>query len=572
MKMSGFDFSAENRLVQRSSYRYIFPPMIGMIFAQSAPLVDCICVSGTLGEEALSAIATVSPLAYFLNIIAALGGIGCGVVISRCSGSGEKEKAARAFTRSLLMLILVTVILSILTGIFIDPVLRYLSATPENYGYAREYILVSLAGTVFMVLNFAGDYILANDNNENLAMAGDITGAVVNMVIDYVGLYVLHLGIRAAAFGTVFGSFCCCLVYMLHFRKKDRLCRIVSPKKKPGDPGLLEIFKPGSPEALMYCMIGLQLIVQNFVLSEDGGTSGLGNSAVIENLMLLLTIIIAGISDAIYPMAAAYQGEGNRSGMLITKRTLLRTGMIILSIPVILLIALPELVIIPYGISDPVMLSTLPYAIRIVCFTHILVFINTTLIDYLSATEQELQANLALIIQNAVEIPLILLLNRWSGMNSPLYASLLAQIAVLVYLFGFCDNLSGGIKEYRQENLLLLLGGRLGPAFQDEIEAASGEILTNEQLSLIREKMLKPLLKSIPEGASPECTYTILKREDERAAAILRYESKKDYLGAEPGMSEIDFGDQETEVQIPFDTCIRSEFLGMRRMMIVFNI
>ena len=78
--------------------------MVGMIFAQMAPVVDGICVANSMGDEAaLAAIATVGPIDYFFNIIAALGGIGCGVMLSRCSGSGEKAKAGRIFTRSLLI-------------------------------------------------------------------------------------------------------------------------------------------------------------------------------------------------------------------------------------------------------------------------------------------------------------------------------------------------------------------------------------------------------------------------------------------------------------------------------------
>ena len=85
--------------------------MIGMIFAQIAPVVDGICVANSMGdEEALAAIATVGPIGYVFNIIAALGGIGCGVLISRCSGSGEKAKAGRIFTRTLLFMVVTSII------------------------------------------------------------------------------------------------------------------------------------------------------------------------------------------------------------------------------------------------------------------------------------------------------------------------------------------------------------------------------------------------------------------------------------------------------------------------------
>lgn len=181
--MDNLDFRSEHRLIAKSSRRYIFPPMLGLIFAQSAPVVDSLCVSGGIGTEALSAIATAGPVQYGFNVIAALGGIGCGVVISRCCGSGEKEKAARAFTRTLIAMTAATLFFSIFLLIHIEPLLRILCATPENFTYVKEYLRMILAGAVFIVLNFAGDYLLANDNNEKLAMAGDITDAGTKLAV-----------------------------------------------------------------------------------------------------------------------------------------------------------------------------------------------------------------------------------------------------------------------------------------------------------------------------------------------------------------------------------------------------
>lgn len=572
--MSNLDFASKNRLVRRSSYRYIFLPMLGMLFAQIAPVVDSVCVSASpeMGEVALSAIGVVTPVNYAINLICALGGIGCGVVISRCSGAGEKAKAARIFTRTLIMLAAASLILTATCIVFIDPLLRLLCSTPENFGFAKEYLLVTMAGSIFMVINFSGDYILANDNNEKLAMAGDTAGAVVNMIINYVGVYVLHCGIWIVALGTVLGSAVCSCIYLLHFRKKDRLCRIVRPERKEGDPSLLEILKPGSAEAVMYLFFTVQLIVQNFVLRGDGGTSGLGNSALLENLALVFTVIIAGCTDAIYPMASAYNGEQNRCDMLMSKRSLTKSGFILLGIPVALLCVFPQLAMIPYKIDDPVMVRTLPFAIRLVSFNQLLIFIDMIMIDYLSATEQEKKANLAFVVQFVVQIPLTLLLNIWSDMNSPWYAALIAQAAVLVYLCFFCGDLPKGLHRFHRENLLLLKGGKLTPSLVSDFESSAGGIVSEEQQETLRQQMIRPLLEILSDEVHPFGCFTVLERKDGTLAAILHYESKKDLLEDLPEISvdEEDEGDEEQE-NVPSDTCIRSEFLGMRRLMIILS-
>ena len=132
----------ERGLIRRSSIRYMIPLMLGMLFAQSAPMVDAICVSGKLGEDALPALITVMPLGYLISTVGTLGGLGAGVFIAKCSGSGEKAKAARVFSRTMLLMTVFTAFIALLVGIFHEPVLSAFCATEENRDFAREYMLI----------------------------------------------------------------------------------------------------------------------------------------------------------------------------------------------------------------------------------------------------------------------------------------------------------------------------------------------------------------------------------------------------------------------------------------------
>ena len=76
----------------------------------------------------------------------------------------------------------------------------------------------------------------------------------------------------------------------------------------------------------------------------------------------------------------------------------------------------------------------------------------------------------------------------------------------------------------------------------------------------------RPLLSAVPDGACPDSSFTILEREDGRRAVILRYASKKDYLETDQNLTE---RDEDEDTEITSDECIRSEFLGTRRLMIV---
>lgn len=561
--MKLFNERTECGLIRRSSIRYVIPMILGMLFSQSAPAVDAICVSGKLGEEALSALITVMPLGYVISMIGTLGGIGAGVFISKCSGSGDRARAARTFTRSVVLMAVVSAIFALLTGLFQEPILTFLSTTEENRDFARDYLLVTIAGGPILTLAFASEYFLINDNNPNLGMIASIAGAAVNMLVDYLGMYVFHGGIRVAAVGTVLGSAATVLVSLLHMRKKDRLCRFVHLGRREGDPTLWELVKPGWAEGIMYFLLGVQLVVQNYVLSESAGTSGLGNSAIIENLQLFFTIIVAGTTDALFPVVSAYHGEQNDSGMLLAKRTLARISYVLLIPTVLILCIFPGIITSLYAIEDPVMMQTLPWSIRVVSVTMLINFLNTLLMDFLSSTEHEAKAAVAMTIEIVSSCVLALLLEKAFTVDAPWYADLLSNGIVMIYLACFAKNVFRGLVRFYPENLRMLRGGKLNVQSLRQWETESAGILSEEEQKLVSEKLTAPLLASTPEG-DLNSTWTILERNDGHLAVILRAENRR------KGLIQVE-DEEEEEEKVVFNECMQSEFFGMQRWMLVLD-
>ena len=563
-KLQNIEYQHEYTLIRKSAIRYIIPATLTLACGQIAPIIDSICISGGLGDLQLSATSVAMPILYIFNIIGALGGVGCAITVSKCSGSGEKEKAGRAFTMTFFMMVLATIICDLLLFIFIDKLLIFCGATDDNINFAKEYLYVILAGSVFITLMFAGDYILTGDNSPKLALAGNIVAVVVNALIDVIGIFVLHLGIWVTAFGTVFSMFCCCVVYATHLRKPGSLCRFVFTKVKGDKGNLLEFIKPGIPLAVMYALYVTETIVQNNILRFANGSSGLGDAAVIENLQLVITLFLSGASETVMPLSSSFFGEKNRSCMLMSKRVIYRIGMLILFPILAILIIFPQLFIMIYNIKDPVMLETLPAAIRIISLSSVFIFLGDVAVNYLSAIEEERNATISYFIQFGVHLTLIWLISKVDAENAPWYANLFSNIAATAFLLFLCKQYKG-IIGFCRENALLMTGGKAASDVIAGWKKAASEILTGEQMVKVSEKLLDPFENAIPQGEAPLSAFTILDREDGGISVILRYNSKKDYLGD---------GGEEDEDEILekadslYDECIRSEFNSMRRMML----
>jgi len=555
------DNDKNERIFIRYGYiRYILPAVLSMIFGQLAPFVDSVCVSARLGNTALSAFSTVSPVYYIFNIIAVLGGVGGGIGIAKAAGAGERKKAGRIFTAAVIWTAAISVLLSVLCIIYVDKLLLFLCATEENFGYAKEYLLVLLTGMVFYVLEFAGAYILTDDNDPNLAMAGGIVMGVVNMIIDWAGLFIFDQGIWVTAFGTVFGAFCGVCVFLIHLSRKERMCRFILDRNEVDAPKLKEIIMPGTPQALMYLIIALQIFAGNLVLSRTIGTSGLGNVTVIENLELIATIIIAGVSEAVMPLAASYYGESNEHGLKLVKRFALTSGVLLLFPLVLSLLIYPDWLLMIFSVDNPVMQDTLPGSIRIMSFTQLLVLVNTIFVDYLSSVDEEKKANASYLIQGIIQVSLTLALAGAMPDNAPWYAAFASNIAVTLY-FVFACKMFSDHQTGTKNGVLYFTGGYTSPSKIREWSDLSKDYLTEEEREIVCSKMLYPF-ENVLYNKKIRCSYIIIGNGDEKSV-ILRFGAKQDLIGENI--------DEDNGNEKKYGKVICSEFNFVTRMVIYFK-
>lgn len=560
-----FDPKEEERMMKRAFARYVIPTVIALVFEQIAPIVDSLCISHALGEEALSAISTVDPVYYFFNIIALLGGIGAGIGIAKASGSGDKEKAGRIFTKTLIGLILITVTVSILMLIFTEPLLKILSATKENHQYAKEYLTVLLSGMLFYVLNLSMTTILTNDNDPNLAMAGGIVAGTVNIIVDYVGIYIFRQGVWVTAFGTVFGMFVSCLVFLLHLRKKDRLCRFIRRKNVKNDISLKEIIMPGTPEGIQNILFTVRLLIINRLMNKYMGTSGLGNATVIENIELAGTILTAGISESVIPLFASYYGEENKFGLKMVRRSALILGQIAMLPFALLLLIRPEILLQVFSISDRLMTRTLPTSIRIIALAQPLIMFNFVFTGDLQSTGEENKASFSLILLSVAEIAFSILLSYPVPENGPWIATLIGNLIVFVYFVFYCKQFKG-LGSGSPDNVCFIASGRSGRKELEGFFNSAKKFLSDDNGKTLWEGLFEPFLQAAGNKGNLPCSFLVLEKKNGGHSVILRYESHESII-EDDTMIEMDSADGE-ETEVIYNKCIRSEFNFAQRLMI----
>lgn len=558
------EIKTEEKMIAKGYFKYFLPTMGGLLFSQLAPIVDSLCISHALGDVALSAMSPVYPIISIYDMFAAMIGIGGGICMAKAAGAGNRERAGRTFTISVISLVIISIVLTALFYIFMDPVLRILSATPESTPYAKEYLSVFLAGSFTLIFQIAFTYILTDDNNPNLSMAGGIVSAIVNIIIDYVGLIVWHKGIGVAAFGTVFGMLVGCMVFLLHLRRKDRMCHFIWKYNKTAGVRLAEIIKPGLPQAVSYILVIIQSFQANNILESALGTSGLGNVAIIYNVQIMAATIILAVTGASVPMFATYHGEGNTDGIRIIKRISLKFGILVFLPFMIILVVSPQLITRIFMTEDPVMTATLPSAIRITATGKIFMLINMIFCAHLQSVDREMDAFTANVLQGVIQVVAAFLLAVVMPENAPWLSMLLSYVIAYLYLVFCCRELKG-IMSDEMEGICFIRGGRADEASISGWYEEARIFLTEEEAGMVREKMIKPFVGCLSGDAEADGTLFILKRDNGDKSVILRYDPKREI------MDDSSAGIVSGEEEDIYNECICSRLNAVSRMMISFK-
>ena len=189
------------------------PTMLGMMVNAIYNLVDAYFVGG-LGTSQMGAISVVYPLGQVVVGLGLLFGNGAASYLSRLLGKGDKEKANQVASTALYSSITVGVIMIIFSMIFLHPILKLLGATDSIMPYAVTYASIYIVSCIFNVFNVTMNNIVTSEGAAKTTMLALMAGAILNIGLDPVFIYVLDMGVAGAAIATAISQIISTLVYL----------------------------------------------------------------------------------------------------------------------------------------------------------------------------------------------------------------------------------------------------------------------------------------------------------------------------------------------------------------------
>ncbi len=403
------------------------PTMVGMLVNAFYNLVDAYFVGG-LGESQMGAISVVYPLGQVVVGLGLLFGNGAASYISRLLGRGDKENADKVASTALYSSVSVGAVIIIFSMVFLHPILKLLGATDSILPYAATYAGIYIVSCIFNVFNVTMNNIVTSEGAAKTTMCALLTGAVLNIALDPLFIYVFDLGVAGAAIATAISqivSTCVYLTYIFrkksvfHFRVKD--CTYTKET-------MSEIFKIGIPTLVFQILTSVSISLINNA-AGDYGDSAIAGMGVVTRLISMGSLSVFGFIKGFQPIAGYSYGAKKFDRLREAIKTSILWSTVFCVIFGVILALFPTAIVSQFTKGDAEMIrigaaSLRANGISIMLFGFYTVYSSL----FLALGKGREGFILGACRQGICFIPVILLLPMVWGLNGIMYAQPIADV------------------------------------------------------------------------------------------------------------------------------------------------
>lgn len=284
------------------------PMIIGMSLLTLYYLVDAFWVSG-LGADAVAATGFVFPFFFLLMAISNGLGVGAGAAISRRIGAKDKKGANNVAAHALLLLLILSISSSIFLLIFAKNILIGLGAG-SSIDMAVSYGQIIFAGSIFIFFTNIANAILRGEGDAKRAMYVILLGSLLNIVLDPIFIYSLHMGVAGAAFATILSMAISTIIMLYWFSFKKNTFTSFKFEKFQYDTSILkEIFTIGFPSSMVMLSMSITQIMLNYLIVSMINLDGVAVYNLGWRIASMAVLPIVGIATAVVSITGAAIGE-----------------------------------------------------------------------------------------------------------------------------------------------------------------------------------------------------------------------------------------------------------------------
>ena len=301
----------ETKKISHLLWMYAIPAVISQIIAAIYNIVDRMFIGQGVGPMAIAGLTITLPLMNIIHAFGSLIGVGSASRMSIVLGKKDVHWAEKILGNSTIFTIVLGGLVMTCCYLFMDPILRQFGASMDTVSYAREYMLIVLPGMFLTTATFNLTGLIRASGYPTKSMFILVGGAILNIILDPIFIFVLDWGIAGAAWATTISMTSTAIVSVIHFIQPHSFIQFRAHAWKPKGYIFRNITLIGMSPFLMNIAAAGVIAFLNTQLQTYGGDLALGAFGIVNTFGNFSVLLIIGICQGMQPIAGYNYGAGH---------------------------------------------------------------------------------------------------------------------------------------------------------------------------------------------------------------------------------------------------------------------
>ena len=335
----------ETLSIRRLLWMYALPSIISHIIASIYNIVDRVFLGQCVGALAIAGLAITMPIMNIIHAFGSLVGAGASARMSIILGKKDYNWAEKILGNSMLLTFIFGFLFVTGGYLFMDRILTAFGASSDTIAYAREYMDIVLPGMFMTTLSFNLTGLMRATGYPKKSMWIMVGGAILNIFLDALFIYVLDLGIAGAAWATTVSMTFTGILAVWHFLQRSSFIRFRRHAWRPKGYIFRNILMIGLSPFSMNLAASLVVALLNNQLLRYGGDLAVGAYGLANTFGSLSVMLILGLCQGMQPIAGYNYGAGHPLRLKEVYTLTRRINMLIGAVGALLALTLPHVML-----------------------------------------------------------------------------------------------------------------------------------------------------------------------------------------------------------------------------------
>ncbi|WP_033794542.1 MULTISPECIES: MATE family efflux transporter [Bacillus] len=414
---------------------YLIPAVLGMVLMSVNIVIDAVMISRGVGANGLAGVNVAIPAFSIFFSISLWIGMGGATLYSIALGENKIERARSIFTQSMTVAVVIVGALMVICLWRIEDLAYLFGANEVILPYALDYLTVLLTfGMIYVLENILSTFI-RNDGNPNLAMAGLVVTALLNIAFDYIFIFIFGWGVTGAAAATILSAAIGFLVLLSHFFRKSSILKWTKFHFEWNT--VKQIMVIGFPSFTAEITVAIVTIGFNITFMKYAGELGIASYAIVNSIHSMMLLVFLGVGAALQPIASFHYGANLPERLKEGLNFAVKTAIVLGCVAIVSGLFFGKYIIGLFDVQSKELLTLTVTGMSLFFIQYVFFGYNIVYGEYFQSVRQTRKSILIILSRGLLLIiPLLWIMPKLFGVNGIWLVMPVSEVLTAIVVFG----------------------------------------------------------------------------------------------------------------------------------------